>query len=188
MVYRINASLWSFLGSQFREIRSWFRCRFIRKYRHHVVYLETRPGWRDRDERMLFACMSLNCSYVEDACGGEKMLQDWTEDLRSNPSSPERHFCQTQAERQAEALAIYRWWKVQRPADHAHLERWLITLYRNRRFENWTDAETENEVWGYRGEYDTSLGSREECHSFEEALYQRDQEMLHRLVNIRRFL
>ena len=150
------------------DLRYWLRSRLVPSKRFHVVNTGLPPGWHDVDERMLHACMVLLRGYVEKECDGETNLQEWTDELREQPDEHTLDLTDSQAANQAEALAIYRWWQVQRPAEHARLDVWLMRL------------------WG--NEPGEVLGSREEYWAFEQELDERDQQMLHRLIDIRRSL
>lgn len=175
------------LGRRCRRIRAWFRARFVKSRRHHVVYLGTKPGWSDVVERMLRANMVLLCSYIEDECGGADKLDAFTAELRAEPDEHAPEACASQADNQAEATAIYRWWTEQRPAEHARNDAWMHCLYRNRSLTS-TPLENGLHRLGFTGELDVSMGTQEERWAFERALHDRDQEMLHRLIDIRRSL
>lgn len=140
------------------------------RHRYHMVNTGLAPGYYDTDERILHACMSLLVAYVERECGGEEAMQKWTDELRSEPDPyAPAGAVNSQADRQEETLAIYRWWKVQRPADRQREDDWMM------------------EIWG------GSTGSRDpeerqRYRDFEQANEDRDQEMLHRLIEVRRSL
>jgi hypothetical protein len=129
------------------DLLYWFRSRFIPRYRFHVVDTGLPPGWHDVDERMLHACMALLCSYVEDEQGGESGFPN---------------VAAGDGENDAEALAIYRWWKHERQPAHDCYDVELMAWY------------------GAKDEYD--FGAL--C-ALDNALAARDQEMLHRLIDIR---
>lgn len=134
------------------DLPYWFRSRFVPSCRFHVVNTGLSPGWHDVDERILYACMALLCSYVEDEQGGEVGFPG---------------FAVGTPEADAEALTIYRWWRHQRSADReregALLMAWYSASPRTEEaFRAAIDAEAENDA--------------------------RDQEMLHRLIDIRRSL
>jgi hypothetical protein len=134
------------------DFRYWFRSRFIPSRRYHVVNTGLPPGWHDVDERMLYACMALLCSYVEDEQGGP---DNFPGVARSDEATD------------AAALAIYQWWKTQRPADRQREEETLMAWHgasprTDELFEAHTALEAANDA--------------------------RDQEMLHGLIDIRRSL
>lgn len=168
-----------------RRFKYWLRCRVIPAYRHHVVYTGLTPDWHDCDERMLHACMALLVHYVEWECGGDTDLQKWTDELRANPDPYGPQDAQaSQADTQDETLAIYRWWKVQRPADQSRRDEWCSKLFGGR-WETWIDEETGARTSGFRGPRDESMGTMEQYYAFDRELDQRDQEMLHRLIDNR---
>lgn len=172
MLTRATQALHDSLKSAWWRVRRidplyWLRSRFIPSRRYHVINTGLAPGWHDADELILHGCMVLLCRYVEDECGGAAELQEWTDDLRSEPGAMHAEEREGQAAAQDEHLAIHRWWTVQRPADHARLDAWCDKLFMDK---------------------DESMGAYEQYCAFEDELDARDQEMLHRLIDIRRGL
>lgn len=147
------------------------RYRYHPQHRYNVVKTDLPPGYYETEDLILHACMSLLVRYVEYQCNGEEELQKWTDELKvdQDPNAPEG-LQNSQAARQEETLNIYRWWKVQRPEDRKMEEDWMMNLF---------------------GDRPRSARSREEMQKywdFEKANDARDQEMLHRLIEIRRSL
>jgi hypothetical protein len=104
------------------EAKWWVLHRLVPKHRYHVVNTGLRPGYHDIDERILHASMALLCDYVE-AEGGDVALEEFSAALRASNDAPR------QASNQDEAVAIYRWWKRERPADLARYDELLMRLY-----------------------------------------------------------
>lgn len=104
--------------------------RFHPRYKFHLVNTGLGYGYHDCDNRMLHACMALLCEHVELEHGGAEKLCKFSDDLRANPDPNAPEDMQTgQAERQDEAVTIYRWWKQTRPADKARRHELLMKFY-----------------------------------------------------------
>jgi len=82
---------------------------------------------------MLHALMSLLCQYVEKECDGLESFQEWTDELLTlvspENSEGEHALLRRQGLKQAEVLAIYRWWKEQRPKELAKIDELMDVLY-----------------------------------------------------------
>jgi hypothetical protein len=141
------------------NISDWLRYRFDPTRRYHMVNTSLEPNYYDVDTRMLHACMSLLVYYIEEECGGTAVLDAWNADNECDPD-----------ENQAEALEIYRWWTIERTAKHKHDEVWLMKLF----------GDVHNP--------DLSLGTAKEYHDYEDQLDKDDDDMLIRLMKIRRYL
>lgn len=146
----------------------WFKYRIQPRHKYHIVRTGLPPGYYDEDTRILHACMTALCEYVEQGCDGEAELEKFNADLR-DPSS---HVHGTeelnleQAKQQEEALAIYRWWKYQKPADEKRQDDALTEWHDNR------DKPGTQERWEAMNEIEAKVAADE-------------QAMLHRLIEIR---
>lgn len=103
------------------------------RHQYHVVRTGLKPGYYDIDWRLLHANMSLLCDYVEKEYDGEAKLQERIDYLCSEKAQEDY---QTSGETMAdhavndiEALRIYHWWKVKRPAEVARYEEMLHLRY-----------------------------------------------------------
>jgi hypothetical protein len=134
--------------------RPWFQSTVMRAYRvamrvHQAkmwaLYRTTRrdcwtintglePGYYDCDSLMLHGCMGLLCRYVEIESGGDEGLERFTNELRQPGSEGHgpRECVDAQAKSQDEAITIYRWWKVQKPADEKRRDELMMALYGGR--------------------------------------------------------
>ena len=144
------------------DLRYWLRSRLIPSCRYHVIDTGLSPGWHDVDERMLYGCMALLSSYIEREHDGAESLQEFVDEL----SADKEHDHRGQVTNDTGALAIYRWWAVERPAA---LKREDDTLM------DWYDGGRAEEAF----QLHTETARKNEA---------RDQEMLHRLIDIRRSL
>ena len=113
------------------EAKLWVWYRIHPGHRYHVVNTGLEPGYYDVDTIMLHACMTLLCRYIEDECGGAEKLAEWTAELKQPGSEGHgpREVIDNQASKQAEAVAIYYWWKVEKPADEDRRDELMHKLY-----------------------------------------------------------
>ena len=151
-----------------------------------------RPGYYDVDTLTLRGCMGLLCRYVEDECGGDKELERWTSELQQPGSEGHgpREAVDRQANTQSEAIAIYRWWKVLRPADKKRKNFLMHKLYSNKPLKTKAPDDPKMAAAGYReivsDELDVDrLAMREEMWALEDKIHKDEQAMLHRLIDIR---
>jgi hypothetical protein len=157
--------------------------RFHPNHRYHVVPTGLNPGWHEIDERILHGCMSLLCSYVEKQQDGEESLQKHIGELWNM----ETEGTQNQALNEEEALKIYKWWKYEREKDWEHYNKWMSTLYSkiDLTFDDIGDGLVDVRS---SGNPDISMGTSTELCEYENTLNAKDDEMLNRLINIRRSL
>ncbi len=101
-----------------RDIKHWFLYRFHPRHKYHLINTGLARTYWDYDERILHGCMAMLCEYVEDF-GSESDIEEFNAYLRNPKNDPHApgELKSGQADRQEEALAIYRWWKYQRPEE-----------------------------------------------------------------------
>jgi hypothetical protein len=114
-------------------------------------------GWRDRSEVLLWASFVLLRGFVE-----KERPYDVNLELARNP---EDKLLQRQALLYNEALDLYKWWTIDRSDDHLRLDALL---------EVGSEAHKAGDPKGFSA-----------YRELEEALEKKDQEMLHRLIEIR---
>lgn len=176
------------------------RYRFDPKHQYNIVRTGLPPGYYDTDYRLLHAVMALVCEHVAAEGGVERMVAG-IDDLRKNhqlwagvTSDPSTWDEQTKAwvaenekninghaDRDQEALDIYLWWTHVRPAQHAQYENMLMTRYGGSKF---VKVEGGGVTFSNPNCPDDAPTS-EEIHAFQAALDATDQQMLHRVINIR---
>lgn len=153
----------------YKDARYWVRSRFHPKHRYHVIKTGLTPGYYDEDILILYGCMKLLERYI-DWHGGEQKFEEFTNELLERPDvwGAVKDDMDPQVARQTEALYVYRWWKYERPANEKRLE----------------------DLW------DLIPSSREEArkhgyddiHALENKIFEDEQKMLHRLIDIRHSL
>ena len=153
---------------RFSNLIYWFKYRLMPSHQYHLVRTGLPPGYYDEDTRILHACMRALCEHVEIGHDGEEALDKFNAELRD----PATHRNDTgeisvaQAERQEEALAIYRWWKHQKPVEE-RLKDELTTDWHDNRGKPGTDQR-----WA-------------DLAAVEKKIADDEQAMLHRLIDIR---
>jgi hypothetical protein len=138
-------------------MRNWIRYRTTRRY--HIVNTRLPPGCYDELTLVLHACMVQVERFVE-GYGGERELEAFTNKLRTDPDFPE--FNLAQADRQAEILEIYRWYKK-------------YPFY----------AKREKELYDALPRTDNVHDRYKQIDEFEAQQLADEQRMLHRLIDIR---
>lgn len=156
--------LWR-IGCALHRARLWVLYRTHPRHKFHLVDTGLKPGYYDQDILILHACMSLLGNYIK-WHGGLEDLDRFSRDLRAHPdqNAPEG-LDASQADQQDEATAIYRWWTIERPQAHA--------------------AHKQDGMRVFGRESKPLPGEADAYHNQDLALDAKDQEMLHRLIDIR---
>lgn len=154
-----------------RSLISYFRYRFVVK--HHLIRTGLRPGWWDTDTRMLYGMMALLAEFVEKEKPEDTIDWDYDSD---------------HAKTRDEFTTIYKWWK-EYPMRQEEISDLLS---------KWHDCKFGKEGIGkYSGDWVAKLNEpdTEEARKLfsdlsiaEEKLENDEQDMLTRLVKIRRYL
>lgn len=109
------------------------------KHQHHIVRTGLPPAYHCEDTLILHSCMTLLAKYVDNfkyhddqtpQRPGEPVLEEFNKELATepDPNAPEQAITR-QLNAQTEALAIYRWWKYERPKDIAEQNKLTHELY-----------------------------------------------------------
>lgn len=174
-----------------RDAKYWVLYRLHPRHRYHIVKTDLGYGYHCQDTRILHAAMACLCEYVE-AEGGEVAFQRWTDELldrtKNDPNAPDG-FERDQGNRQAEVLAIYRWWKIERPADQKRSDELLHLLYGGEDRISWKETEnprlSEMVFEPFKG---NEVALNEEFRNLEKKIVDDEQKMLRRLVEVRQSL
>jgi hypothetical protein len=167
------------------EAKWWVLHRFHPSHRYNVVPTGLRPGYYDFDTRILHASMEMLKQYVE--CeGGAEPLAAFSASLRAAPdeNAPEGA-CSGQADRQDEAVAIYRWWTVGRPADQKRRDDLTHRLYGGKRLKTRPVGDGTFHQVLFDGPTADERALREELWALEEKIAAEADAYMHRLVDIR---
>lgn len=187
-----NLTIWPLFRAAItiRAAKMWVYYRIHPGHRYHLVDTKLGYGYHDQLALLLHASMEILGSYIEEV-GGVAELDKWTAELRgATGPEPQDGARNDQADRQDEALAIWQWWTRQRPADQKRQAELLHVLFGD-------DAKAM--TWENGGEVGGEKISRavfrertpqeelqfEEMHGLEEKIWNDEQWMLKRLIDIR---
>ena len=154
-------SVYRALGRLYRA-KWWLLHRLHPRHRYHVIDTGLPPNYYDEDTLILHACMAMLGRYIK-WHGGPDSLEAFSAELRTD----EYRFVR-QADQQDEAVAIWRWWTIEHPADRKRREEMLNELYGAR--------PPRDDVWHARND---------EFRALEAKIDADEQSMLHRLIDIR---
>jgi len=150
----------------------YLRNRFFRKYYLIDTHL-SKGSWHDSDYKILHGMMSVLVDFVEK----EQKIVDWTTDPEHQKAYDE-------------FMSIYKWWK-----DYPNREKLI-----NDKLHEWYDTAHplgRDELGFNLNIFDSLMSTSkkieanelsEELHQMEQKLKEEEQEMLHKLINIRSFL
>jgi hypothetical protein len=173
-----------------RNARRWVECRTIPGRMRHWVKTDLEPStWYDADHRMLHACFSLLCSFVEDEHeGGDAEVEEFAKELEDHPepwNSPETTARYAACLR--EVLFLYRWWKVEKPADESLKDDMTHRLFSQPTHdyikvgEDIFESKLKDMPQGWHSDVDV-------LRRLEQKIADDEQSMLHRLIDIRPLL
>lgn len=164
-----------------------FKYRVI--YRFHVLSLKSKEygytiGWLDRDQVLLIANFNILKEFVE---------KELSREYFDNLVKPTKEECQGEGEYEAcfeqyqamiEIRALYDWWTMDRPLAHAMLQKGWEEFCKKFPFE----FEPENTNFGNYVDNSTRLEAGRSLVNLEDGLYNKDDQMLKRLISVRRHI
>lgn len=167
----------------------WLRYRFVKRHKYHLIDTHLSPGYYDVDTLMLNGMFSLLRRYVEEERGGVNALERFGRELVGQ--GEDHHMaeaCHRQGNKELEAAALYRWWTETLPAMEKRRGELMSALYgKNRvKFEPVADSELSEMIFEpFEG---NEVAMHAELRATEDRIDREEQEMLHRLIDIRRSL
>lgn len=176
------------IGRTLNKAKYWVLWRYHPRHQYNVIRTGLAPGYYDEDTLILHGCFAMLERYMK-WHGGDEALEKFSAELlaKPDPNAPEG-LQEGQANRQNEAVALYRWWKIEKPADEKRRDDLLMHLYGNRKLET-KPTEHPNLFELVTPKF---VGSEADLHKEFRALERKidadEQAMLHRLINIRRSL
>lgn len=172
------------VGSRVRDAIRWVRYRVDPNHRYHLIHTRLSPGYYDIDTLMLNGMFSLLRRYVEEEHEGVEALEKWGHEL----TDEEDHFLkdanQRQANKELEAVALYRWWVDELPAMKRRQSELMGSLYGGGR-SFFVDAGDGLVEWKMKPFTESEKALHIELRGLEERIERDETEMLHRLVDIR---
>lgn len=174
------------IGRALRSAKLWLYYRYHPRWRYHVIKTGLEPGWHDEDELILHACFAMLERYI-DWHGGDEDLQKFSDELMTEPDKNAPPGLQShQGERQTEAVKLYRWWKIERPADQKRCHELMMHLYGNKermKTEPVADGKLHKIIFEpFEGD---EVALEKEFRALERKIADDEQSMLHRLIDIR---
>jgi hypothetical protein len=177
----VDFPLW--VGEKMNDARRWVFYRVHPQHRYNRINLRLPPRYYENDTRLLHGMFSVLCDHIEEE--GRKDMEEHILVLQQeiadgSPYSP-ASVLEDQIALMKEKLALHDWWCVERPA-HEKLSRDLSDkLHYVKPYVAVADPENEGQVLTKRQLRERLARMREDNHN-------KDQEMSHRLVDIRRCL
>lgn len=173
-----------------RKIRSgimWIRYRIDPKHRYHMIDTRLKPNYYDIDHLMLHGMFSLLRRYVEEENEGVDELEKWGNDLLSRKRDPHTgDVDERQGRREIEAAALYRWWMEERPRMIERSDELLHELYGDNGIMFHEVDNADGTIEYRRRELSKEeQAAHDELKEVDTRLADEEQEMLHRLVDIR---
>lgn len=169
------------------DIKYWFMYRFLPEHKYHVVYTDLKPGYYDIDEVMLHACMKLLRRYVEDELHGVKEIQDWIDELKKSADNKD-YFTEVHSKSQLQhledTLEIYNWWMFQRQKEWELYDKHLTAIYSGEM--KWTKQDNDLYELTDVGVDPNAEWTPDQLHEYENSINQKEDDMLARLIKMRR--
>lgn len=174
-------------GRAVRDAIWWVRYRFDPRHRYHLIDTRLDPGYYDIDTLMLNGMFSLLRRYVEEEHEGVDELEKWGKELLAETDPMFKETNERQGSKELEAVALYRWWVVERPAMLKRQEE-LDAAYQadeKRPLLTWEDEEPGLSRMISREDNESEAAIRVERDELEIRIAREEQEMLHQIIDIR---
>jgi hypothetical protein len=163
------------------------RYRFHPSYKFHVIDTGMKPGPHLNSRRIMHGLFLILTTHVEEQEGGPETLRTSLDYLRNDSkSNAPREWITAQADAQQEMLTLYLWWTVERPRLIAEKKAFADEIY------------GDGPLFSFEEEPDTKIkkvslrhipdDGRKSLDELEENLNQLDDQMLTRLVLLRKDL
>lgn len=181
--HRSMVALPLWIGGILNDARLWVFYRIHPRHRYNRVDLRLPPKYYENDTRLMHAMFSVLCDHIEE--DGRREIEELIGILEQEIADGECGISEEATKRQVammrEKLALHDWWTIARPA-HENLARKLESaLYEVKPYQAVPDPENDGAVL-------TKRQLRERLRRMDDDLDDKDQEMCHRLVDIRRCL
>jgi len=153
------------------DAKYWVLYRCVPRHQYHIVRTDLPPGYHDEDTLILHACMAMLCRYIENL-GAVEEIEAFNRNLRNREKdwNALQELDSSQVDRQEEALAIYHWWKRQKPSDETRQDELTMKIY------------------GSNKAGSNAKQLKDQLLSLERKTCDDEQQMLHRLIDIRQSL
>lgn len=173
------------IGKKINDLLWQFKYRYVKRHKYHLIDTGLEPGYCDIDHIMLHGMFALLTRYVDEEHEGVDALKSWGEELCDSTNGMAAHSDHAQGEKELEAVALYNWWHVTRPADLERCDTLLHILYGKRSLEFEKDEGTNYSTLSMKA-FDTEEAKLyDEFRALEAKIETEETEMLHRLIDIR---
>ena len=195
---RLNDAVW------------WVKYRTMKEHNHHTVHTGLKPGYHDSDKILLHSTMAVLVDYVENSGHGgcpigeeglakyvelceadlnPKNWQDWERKLSKKRRDQRIALDTKNVNGCKEVLAVYRWWKYQRDAEHLVIEKQRDINFAARDYHFMDDERDPHAFTGVeKKKYDADMKASTKLWEAEDALRQKDTNMMVRLTKARNFM
>lgn len=173
------------IGRRLNKAKYWVLHRYHPKHQYNIIRTGLKPGYYDEDYLILHGCFAMLERYMQ-WHGGDAALEKFSAELLAKPDSNAPEGLQEgQAVRQNEAVALYRWWKIEKPADEARRDDLMMHLYGGRKLETKPTAHPDLVELVPPKFAGSDADLHKEFRALDEKIDDDEQAMLHRLINIR---
>jgi hypothetical protein len=194
----------------------WFKYRLQKEHRYHIVDTKLSPGYYSEADILLHSSMSVLVDYVEThyhgadepgAVGlrnyitfleGNLDPKSWPEWERKYGAKYKRQKIESEMKyvvAYRDILMLYNWWKFQRDVEHLSMEQEKNMFWDTRKFKagfdmESTDAPVDPAKLSLKEKrlYNKEIRDSIDLHTREDALNDKDDEMLARLAKVRKYL
>lgn len=174
-------------GRSIRDGIWWLRYRLDRRHKYHLIDTRLEPSYYDIDHLMLHGMFSLLRRYVEEEHDGVEALENFGRELLAGGPQDFMHEAEAcQGNKEMEATALYRWWMETYPAMKKRRNDLTRLLYGGRSHTSFSKVDGADMYQIHvRPDEGEEVVWRKDLDEIEERIDREEQEMLHRLIDIR---
>lgn len=171
------------IGSALDSARLWVFYRIHPGHRYNRVDLRLQPGYYENDTRMLHAMFAILCDHLEEEGleNIEELIDILEQEVASGECSVSADATIRQIASMREKLALHDWWTRERVEDRKLRKELCQALYDVKPFKPVPDPENKEQFL-------TKKPLMARLRRMDDDMLEKEQEMCHRLVAIRRHL
>lgn len=177
----VQGPLW--IKEKSRDAKLWVWYRIHPQHRYNRINLRLPPRYYENDTRLLHGMFAVLCDHVEEE--GRKDLEESIGELEADIAVGDSGISEKaileHIDLRREKIALYDWWCIERPAFEKLTRELSDRLHYVKPYIAVPDPESEGQVL-------TKRQLRERLQRMDNDLDEKDQQMCHRLVSIRRTL
>jgi len=178
--HRLIVALPLRIGRMLNDSRLWVSYRIHPRHRYNRVDLRLPASYYENDTRLLHAMFSVFCDHIEEEGrrGIEELIEILEAEIANEECSVSEEATRKQVAMMREKIALHDWWTIARPAHESLVRKLSGALYEVKPYQAVPDPENDGAVL-------TKRQLRERLRRMDDDLDAKDQEMCHRLVDIR---